>query len=134
MRLDRKLLLIAPTIVLAFVVAGIVYASLQLHVLASVSDTLKERSDFIAQVERGAKPLDETQALKIIHAQFEFEAKRSAAMTAARDLLLVLAGIVFASVVTLSIGIRSVPREHWPKFSFTRETETSPPAEGSLER
>ena len=134
MRLDRKLLLIAPTIILAFVVAGIVYASLQLHVLASVSDTLKDRGEFIAQVERGAKPLDESQALKIIHAQFEFEAKRSAALTAARDLLVVLGGIVFASVITLSIGIRKVPREHWPKFSFVRESDTSPPAEGSLER
>jgi hypothetical protein len=117
-RLDRKLLLIAPTIVLAFVVLGVAYAALELHTLASVSDTLADRRDFIAAVERGEKPFDERQALNVIKAQFDVEARRSAALVASRDLLLVLGAITLASLVVLAIGIRSVPREHWPRISF----------------
>jgi hypothetical protein len=124
-RLDRKLLLIAPTIVLAFVVAGIVSAAAQLHVLGGVSDTLKERSDFISAVERGQKTLDQRQALGIIHLQFDVETKRTAAIVAARDLLIVLSAIGGASLVVLTIGIRSVPREHWPRFSLSREEAAS---------
>lgn len=120
MRLDRKLLLIAPTIVLALVVAGMVYAAVQLHVLSSVSDTLDERRAFIAAVKQGAKPLDQRQALGIIDAQFEVETKRSAALVAARDLLAVLSVIALVSLVVLGAGVRSVPREHWPKISLRR--------------
>lgn len=118
MRLDRKLLLIAPTIVLVFVVLGVVYSAMELHTLASVSDTLADRREFIAAVERGEKPLDQRQALNVIRAQFDVEARRSAALVASRDLLVVLGAITFASVVVLAIGIRRVPREHWPRFSF----------------
>lgn len=120
MRFDRKLLLIAPTIILVFVVAGIVYAAVQMHVLSSVSDTLNDRRDFIAAVEHGQKTLDERQALNIIHAQFDVEARRSAALTAARDLLVILGGIAFVSLGILAIGVRSVPREHWPRLSFRK--------------
>jgi hypothetical protein len=119
-RLDRKLLLIAPTIVLVFVVAGIISAAVQLHVLSGVSDTLKERSDFIAAVERGQKTLDERQALGIIHLQFDVESKRTAAIGAARDLLIVLSAIGLVAVGVLTVGVRSVPREHWPRMSFGR--------------
>jgi hypothetical protein len=121
-RLDRKLLLIAPAIVLAFVVAGIIYASVQLHVLSSVSETLTERSQFIASVERGEKALDQRQALGIIHLQFDVESKRTAAISAARDLLIVLSVIAAAALAALVVGIRSVPREHWPRASFGRTT------------
>jgi hypothetical protein len=121
-RLDRKLLLIAPAIVLVFVVAGIVYASVQLHVLSSVSETFRERSDFIAAVERGEKPLDQRQALGILHLQFEVEAKRTAAIIAARDLLIVLSAIAGAALVVLGLGIRSVPREHWPRMKLGRKS------------
>lgn len=118
MRLDRKLLLIAPTIVLVFVVAGMLYAAIQMHILASVSDTLATRRAFVAAVERGEKRLDERQALNVIHAQFDVEARRSAALSAARDLLAVLSAIALVSTGVLAIGIRSVPREHWPRISF----------------
>ena len=121
MRLDRKLLLIAPAVVLAFVVAGMISAAVQLHVLGDVSQTLKERQDFISAVERGQKTLDERQALGIIHLQFDVETKRTAAIVAARDLLIVLSAIGGAALVVLTIGIRSVPREHWPRFAFGRE-------------
>jgi hypothetical protein len=119
-RLDRKLLLIAPTIVLVFVVAGMISAAVQLHVLSGVSDTFKERSDFIAAVEKGQKQLDERQALGIIHLQFDVENKRTAAIGAARDLLIVLSAIGLVAVGVLTAGIRSVPREHWPRLSFGR--------------
>jgi hypothetical protein len=117
-RLDRKLLLIAPTIVLVFVVAGMIYAAVQMHVLAGVSDTLDTRRVFITAVERGEKPLDERQALNIIKAQFDVEGRRSNALNATRDLLELLSVIAFASIGMLALGIRSVPREHWPRFSL----------------
>lgn len=120
MRLDRKLLLIAPAIVLVFVVAGMIYAAVQLHVLSGVSDTFTERSQFISAVEAGQKTLDQRQALGIIHLQFDVEAKRSAAITAARDLMIVLSIIAAAALAALVVGIRSVPREHWPRVSFNR--------------
>ncbi len=120
MRLDRKLLLIAPTIVLVFVVAGMISAAVQLNVLGGVSDTFKERSDFISAVERGQKTLDQRQALGIIHLQFDVESKRTAAISAARDLLIVLSAIALGAVGVLTVGIRAVPREHWPRMSFAR--------------
>jgi hypothetical protein len=123
-RFDRKLLLIAPTIVLTLVVAGIISAAVQLHVLATVSETLQERSDYVAAVERGEKPMDREQALKIIHAQFEVEAKRTAALVAARDLLGVLSVIGIVSVIVLGVGVRGVPREHWPKLVFGKSPST----------
>ena len=122
MRLDRKLLLIAPTIVLACVVAGMVYAAVQLRVLGSVSETWHERNDFIAAVERGDKPLTERQAVELLRFSLEVEEKRTAAIAASRDLLIALAAIGLASCVTLAVGIRSVPREHWPRFSLRRST------------
>jgi hypothetical protein len=119
-RLDRKLLLIAPAIVLVFVVAGMIYAAVQLHVLSGVSETLTERSQFISAVEAGQKTLDQRQALGIIHLQFDVESKRTAAISAARDLMIVLSIIAAAALAALIVGIRSVPREHWPRVSFNR--------------
>jgi hypothetical protein len=115
-RLDRKLLLIAPTIVLVFVVAGIVYAAVQLHVLASVSETEKDREAFIASVERGEKTLEPRQSLSLLRVGLDVETKRTAAIVASRDLLIELAAIAFVSCVVLAIGVRGVPRTHWPRF------------------
>lgn len=116
MRLDRKLLLIAPTIVLVLVVAGVVYAAVQLHVLASVSETEQERAAFIASVERGEKTLEPRQSLSLLHIGLEVETKRTAAILASRDLLIELATIGLVSCVVLAIGVRGVPRTHWPRF------------------
>jgi len=115
-RLDRKLLLIAPTIVLVLVIAGIVYTAVQLHVLASVGETAKERDAFISSVERGEKTLEPRQSLSLIRAGFDVETKRTAAIVASRDLLVALAVIGFVSCVVLAIGVRGVPRTHWPRF------------------
>jgi len=115
-RLDRKLLLIAPTVVLFLVVAGMVYTAVQLHVLAGVSETLAERSDFIASVERGEKTLSQRQSIGLLRLTTEVEARRTAAITASRDLMIVLSAMGFASCCVLGLGIRKVPREHWPRF------------------
>lgn len=120
MRLDRKLLLIAPAIVLFFVVAGIVYAGFQMRVLSSVSDTWQERSDFIASVERGEKQLSQQQAMGLLRHALEVESKRTSAIAASRDLLFLLAAIALVSCAVLAIGIRGVPREHWPRLEFGR--------------
>ena len=114
MKFDRKLALIAPTIVLALVVAGMVYAVLQVRLLSGISESLAERRVFIEQVKRGEKPLDTHQALNIIDAQFDVEGRRSAALTELRSLLSILAGIGFVSVVVLAVGVRGVERKHWP--------------------
>jgi hypothetical protein len=124
-RLDRKLLLIAPTIVLVFVVAGIVYAAVQLHVLASVSETEKDREAFIASVERGEKTLEPRQSLSLLRVGLDVETKRTAAIVASRDLLIELAAIAFVSCVVLAIGVRGVPRTHWPRFGAAADRSTS---------
>jgi hypothetical protein len=115
-RLDRKLLLIAPTIVLFLVVAGMVYAAEQLNVLASVSESLQERNAFIQSVERGEKTLTPRQSAGLLRLATEVEARRTAAITASRDLLVALSVIGFVSCCVLGLGVRGVPREHWPRF------------------
>lgn len=116
MRLDKKLLLIAPAIVLALVVAGMVYTAVELHVLARSSDTLAGRQEFIDQVARGEKPLDQSQAVRILQVALEVEGKRSAAIVASRDLLLELSAVALVAWGFLIVGIRAVPRQHWPRF------------------
>src|SRR5262249_30140733 len=118
MRFDRKLLLIAPTIVLAFIVGGLIYTSFQLRLLTEGSDSLKERSDYIASIERQERSIDARQAVALIRLSLDVEARRTAAVIAARDLLFALATITAACCVVLSLGIRRVPREHWPRFTF----------------
>jgi hypothetical protein len=115
-RFDRKLLLIAPAIVLGLVVAGMLYASVQLQVLANVSASERDRSEFIAAVAAGKKQLNERQAVELLQWALDVEARRTAAITASRDLLLELAAIALISCAVLGIGIRGVPREHWPRF------------------
>ena len=120
MRLDKKLLLIAPTIVLVLVVAGMVYAAVQLHVLASVSETKKDREAFIASVERGEKTLQPRQSISLLRVGLDVETKRTTAILASRDLLVELAAIGLVSCIVLAIGVRSVPRTHWPRFGAER--------------
>jgi len=119
-RLDKKLLLIAPTIVLVLVVAGMVYAAVQLHVLASVSETEKDREAFIASVERGEKTLQPRQSISLLRVGLDVETKRTTAILASRDLLVELAAIGLVSCIVLAIGVRRVPRTHWPRFGTER--------------
>ncbi len=101
---------------LVLVVAGIVYAAVQLHVLAGVSDTEKEREAFIASVERGDKTLEPRQSISLLRIGLDVETKRTAAIIASRDLLIELATIGLISCVVLAVGVRGVPRTHWPRF------------------
>ena len=123
MRLDRKLLLIAPAIVLVFVAAGIAYAAYQLHVLSSVSSTWKDRSAFVGAVERGEKKLDERQAVNLLGVALQVEERRTAAIVASRDLLIMLSVVEVLCCAVLAFGIRSVPREHWPRLNLSRSAE-----------
>jgi hypothetical protein len=120
-RFDRKLLLIAPTIVLVFVIAGLIYTAVQLHVLSSVGDTFKERSDFVAAVDRGEKTLDARQATGLLRWAMEVETKRTAAVESIRDLMIALSTIALVCCGVLALGIRSVPREHWPRLNMGRK-------------
>lgn len=124
MKFDRKLLLIAPTIVLFCVGLGVAYAAAELHVLTTVSDNWRDRSDFIAAVDRGEKHIDERQALSILRFSLDVEAKRTAAITASRDLLIVLAIVGLASCGVLAVGVRGVPRQHWPRFGRADDVDS----------
>jgi hypothetical protein len=115
-RLDRKLLLIAPTIVLVLVIAGVAYAASELHVLTAVSDSEHQRSTFIAAVARGDKPLTEQQAVGMLQFALDVETKRTAAIAAAHDLLVALVIIGAVACVVLAVGVRGVPRVHWPRL------------------
>ena len=121
MRFDRKLLLIAPTIVLVFVIAGLIYTAMQLHVISSVGETFKERSDFVAAVERGEKTLDARQATGLLKWAMEVEAKRTSAIESIRDLMIALSTVALVCCGVLALGIRSVPREHWPRLNIGRK-------------
>lgn len=123
MRLDRKLLLIAPAIVLVLVVAGMLYASTQLHVLAQAGAGVKDRAEFIDAVAAGKKPMTERQAIELLQWEVEAETRRTAAIVASRDLIIELAAIALASCIVLAIGIRGVPREHWPRFGQQRGSD-----------
>ena len=101
---------------------GLIYAATQLNVLGSVGDSWKDRSEYIASVERGDKPLRPQQALGLLRLSLEVEAKRTAAITASRDLLVELSAIAVLCCGVLVFGIRSVPREHWPRMSFGRSS------------
>jgi hypothetical protein len=109
-RLDRKFLLIAPTIVLACIVAGMIYATVQLRFLTDIGVTWKERNEYVSAAERGDKPLSEKQALNILRYSLDVEAKRTEAIRAEEGLLILLTAIAFLCVGTLVIGVRGVPR------------------------
>jgi hypothetical protein len=110
-RLDRKFLLIAPTIVLACVVAGMIYATVQLRFLTDIGGTWNDRNEYVAAAERGEKPLSERQALNILRHSLDVEAKRTEAIRAEQSLLILLTGIAALCLGVLVIGVRGVPRE-----------------------
>lgn len=122
MRLDRKLLLIAPAIILALLFAGVVYTATQLHMLTIGSSDWSVRTGFVTAVAHGTKPLTERQAVEMLRYSLAAEAQRTHAIASARDLLIVLSVIGFLACAVLVVGIRGVPREHWPRFSRGRET------------
>ena len=120
MKFDRKLLLIAPTIVLLFVVGGMFYEVSQLRVLTASAATWRQRSDYVASVENGTRELSAAHAVKIVRYSLDAERRRTDAIDAASDLLMVLAGMAGVSLLVLAEGIRRIPREHWPSLEQAR--------------
>jgi hypothetical protein len=58
------------------------------------------------------------QAVGLLNISLEVEGRRAAALHDAYELLLTLAGITAACCVVMTLGIRRVPREHWPRLRF----------------
>ena len=110
MRLDRKFYLIAPTLVLGLIVAGMFFATSRLRLIAEASDNLQQRSDYIAQIERGRKHISADKAVQLVRLSLEAERRRSGAIIAIQELLLTLAVMTLACCVGLLWAIRGVPR------------------------
>ena len=110
MRLDRKFFLIAPTLVLALIVAGMFYTATRLRQVVEASDNWQQRSDYVAAIERGQKRITNDKAMQLVRLSLEAERRRTGAIVATNDLLLTLGGITLACCVILLWAIRGVPR------------------------
>jgi hypothetical protein len=110
MKLDRKFYLIAPTLVLAVIVAGMFFTTSRLRVIVEASDNWQQRSDYIAQVEGGRRQISADKAVHLVRLSLEAERRRSAAIVAIQELLLTLTAMTLACCVGLLWAIRGVPR------------------------
>ncbi len=115
MRLDRKFFLIAPSFVLVLVTAGLFYTAGRLRQLMLGSADLAGRTAFVDSLARGQKALPREHAVALLHLSLDAEAKRTAAVGAAHDLLMLLAWILVACSMVLLWTIRGVPRERPPR-------------------
>ena len=110
MKLDRKFLLIAPTLVLGVLVAGMFYTTTRLQQVVEASDNWKMRSDYVASIERGERKITNEKAVQLVRLSLEAERRRTAAIDAANDLLLTLGAMTLACCFALLWTIRRVPR------------------------
>jgi hypothetical protein len=110
MRLDRKFLLIAPTLVLGVIVAGMFYTATRLHQIVEASDNWKQRSEYVASLEHGKKQITNDKAMQIVRLSLEAERRRTDAIVATNDLLLTLGAMTLACCVMLLWVIRGLPR------------------------
>ena len=110
MRLDRKFLLIAPTIVLALIVAGMFYTATRLRQISEASDNWQKRSDYVASIERGQKKITNEKAVQLVRLSLEAERRQVAAIAATNQLLLTLGAMTLVCCVVLLWAIRGVPR------------------------
>jgi hypothetical protein len=110
MRLDRKFLLIAPTIVLAFIVAGMFYTATRLRQIVEASDNWQMRSDYVASLENGRRQIKMDKAVQLVRLSLEAERKRTGAIDATNELLLTLGVMTLACCIVLLLAIRGVPR------------------------
>ena len=110
MKLDRKFQLIAPATVLVLIVLGLLYTTTQLRLMVAASDNLPQRMAFITSVEQGKHQLAATKAAQIVRLSLEAEQRRSEAITAANQLLLTLAAMMFACCAALFWVIKGMPR------------------------
>jgi len=110
MKLDRKFLLIAPTLVLAVIVAGMFYTATRLRQIVEASDNWRTRSDYIASIEHGQRTITTEKAMQIVRLSLEAERRRTDAITATNELLLTLGVMTLACCAVLLWVIRGVPR------------------------
>jgi hypothetical protein len=110
MRLDRKFLLIAPTIVLGFIVAGMFYTATRLRQIVEASDSWRTRSEYIASIERGQRTITTEKAMQLVRLSLEAEQRRTGAIVATNELLLTLGVMTLVCCVALLWAIRGVPR------------------------
>jgi hypothetical protein len=110
MRLDRKFFLIAPTLVLALIVVGMLYTATRLREIVEASDNWQQRSNYIAAVQQGKRPMTNEKALQIVRLSLEAERLRTGAIVATNELLLTLSALTLGCCAVLLLAIRGVPR------------------------
>lgn len=110
MRLDRKFYLIAPTLVLVLIVAGVLYTTTRLQQIVAASDNLHRRSDYVMQIERGQRHITNEKAVQLVRLSLEAEHVRTSAIVAANELLLTLAAMTFLCCGVLLWAIKGIPR------------------------
>ena len=110
MRLDRKFFLIAPTLVLSLVVAGMFYTATRLRQVIEASDNWQWRSEYVASIEQGQKKITNGKAVQLVRLSLEAERRRTSAIVATNELLLTLGSMTLACCVVLLWAIRGVPR------------------------
>lgn len=110
MKLDRKFLLIAPSIVLVFIAVGLLYTTTQLRLVVQSSDNLPRRMAYVASLEQGKSQITTTKAVQIVKLSLEAEQRRSEAITAANELLITLGAMTFACCAVLFWVIKGIPR------------------------
>jgi hypothetical protein len=110
MRLDRKFLLIAPTLVLAVIVAGMFYTASRLREIVAASDNWRLRSEYVASLEHGQRHIANDKAVQLVRLSLDAEQRRTGAIVATNDLLLTLGAMTLACCVALLWAIRGIPR------------------------
>src|SRR4051812_23092854 len=99
MQLDRKFLLIAPTTVLALIVAGLFYTTTRLSLIVEASDNLPRRSAYVTTLEQGQRQITNQKAVALVRLSLEAERRRSIAIDAANELLMTLGVMALACCV-----------------------------------
>lgn len=110
MKLDRKFLLIAPTLVLAVIVAGMFYTATRLRQIVEASDNWQMRSDYVSALEHGQRHITNEKAVQLVRLSLEAERRRTDAIVATNELLLTLGAMTLACCAALLWTIRGVPR------------------------
>jgi hypothetical protein len=110
MRFDRKFYLIAPTLVLVFIVVGVFYTASRLRQIVEASDNLQRRMDYVTQLEHGQRRITNEKAVQLVRLSLEAEQVRSGAIVATNELLLTLGVMTFLCCGGLLWAIKGIPR------------------------
>jgi hypothetical protein len=110
MRIDRKLFLIAPSLVLVLIVAGLFYTATRLRQIVEASDNWAARDAYVASIERGQRELSAAKAVQLVRLSLDAERRRTGAIEATRELLVVLGLMTLGCAAMLLATIRGVPR------------------------